>query len=1578
MYRLCRMIILTALIVAMVPIGAQAQGTPSGDSNGISYIMLPKEYASLNGVYRMNNYTSPYNPYVGGRRLFDLNFQGANVVNGLAVNQNDDVFLFVGPNVQGVYTPVSEVGWLPSSRFDDDSPAFVKLIGQPYNKDQITKDWPITSELNNASFPAGSTNYDNTFWDYVNCNHHRYYKGSYKDAAGNSYQYKFDPYSPASHKDTPLWNGPGVSSAGIHHDKDPYKVVLPNKWGGISWYGFGSPKAPADHVGKLMNGEDGLPLLDQNDFRLATGHNYSPYSNSAYISCVVKRVYERRERSLDLYSYKDSSAPTGSSFTYPTKKAGNVLSATDLKITEQYGKSCADGCIPGGELNPEAIGKIESSVSVFTSTTGNRYGYNPLGKKTAPFGTNDAALRVVHNGVDYNLALNSTNIRNASYVTGYLGVGLGDLNIIGVSSNFSDTQTTITKAPDYLYGSVADKFCIQDSWWGNGGVAYEYYAKDTDTAGQTFKAGHIYRLNYLDSTYPTPEDVGKFEGDIDAIAVDGHGHLYILTTELDCPNSPAWPSSVGLPQGPDIVADNPKSSSSAIKAHADFIKSNSWMRPDDGSKSNNGLDGDYAISGPEKAGDYVSVFMKQRIKKVVRKYTPSAGGGFSMSSVEDRGYVDAGFDSITRVVEYDGSGGYSWLNAWHHELTSIVDRKANVNAEFAVVNKAEVPIVYNETPTYSICRTDRITSSVPIEEGTKVKFKIEGFKPYGADGSVQELISVGNIPTLGTVRVNMIPPYENRDEDGDGIFGGFPSSMFDSTNKPFTVIWHVDMLEPSAAYDATKVISSKVSATALTSGDRQYEVSFDQPGNYAVYADITYSFFNYSSMTGTSLRPTDLKDHVVTRSVTTQKIIYHVQAEGASLTDGYIKNITLHNRNGVSGMYPLPKPSLGMVSVARGGQGDGFAFAQNQAPDGLSFSFEAQFIKDANLNSSADYETQNGVGVWDYGEANHVYNYDTSTGGVNKSVFNPGRKKYESGDTLNYLFGTRIDELPSSKDLKHFEWRLLIYPPYRKNAADASTVADVPLVYGEGTLENATVGVLGDAADRLFIISYDIPEAELNKIVTPIDPEKYEVRLELTYPRVKWEDVTPAAGVTKSQYKSIVPDSPKKAKITNETWIGTADVGHELPTTDTFVSGIDTWELCARDVMQFKPIFDGSDFANASNQNVQVATHTTSDDVVPCKVYAAMQDNNPEARFSSTALEYEIPTNNRATTVTYSPLKALGTEISPYGPMPTDPDYYQRNLVMSASYSFEIDEYGGSTGVSPLFSPGQVYENWIGSLNFSLCSELRDGYDGDGTAPVHIYGRNALGDLRAYSCGLIRYDNDPPSLLINVVAQSDDKRWVIKLVEADKDLTANPSELSELAAPELTVEQFSISKGSKTSVDIRVAPSSNYSPKGTDLAQYEHVDLSKNADGGYSYTDVHDSLPKVRRSSRIMISAGVTDNVDYKDLAEAKISVKELMPDGTQRVLLAETALKTQADANSAESALHSTLRQKFLERERGIFYIDVPMKVKDSQSVANPQIMVYITATDSSGNKRSMSVPIQVVDSSFDTRVLESIENRR
>ncbi|MBI3037712.1 hypothetical protein HYY75_01490, partial [bacterium] len=427
-----------------------------------------------------------------------------------------------------------------------------------------------------------------------------------------------------------------------------------------------------------------------------------------------------------LYSYLDdnNSPPAGPVYPkYPSIEAAGVLTATDLKITEQYGKTCADGCIPGGALNPEAVGKIEAIVQVITSTTGRRYGFNPNGKKSGPYGANDAALRVVHNAVTYNLDVNTTNIINSAYLSS-LNVGLDAMTQIGVSSKFLTPLTPITVAPDNLYGSIADKFVIQDSWWGNGGTAFEYFAGEkviTLSSGgtKTFLAKHIYRLDYLNKLDPVAEDVGLFDGAIDAIGVDGFGNLYVLSTELTPANLPAWPSSAGLPQVPSFPAADPNP---LLTSDPKYSAQTPWYRPGVGGPDTP------IIGSPLQSGDYKKFFYMQSVKKVCRKYTPSAGGGYSLSTVEERGAVDTEFDMLVRTLRFDGGTSYSWLNDWGYVYPSVLERKASVEGEFAVVNIAQRPEVYHPPAecSYSICRDDRIKPDVVISEGAQVTFKVEG------------------------------------------------------------------------------------------------------------------------------------------------------------------------------------------------------------------------------------------------------------------------------------------------------------------------------------------------------------------------------------------------------------------------------------------------------------------------------------------------------------------------------------------------------------------------------------------------------------------------------------------------------------------------------------------------------------------------------------------------------------------------------------------------------------------------------------------------------------------------------------
>ncbi len=1583
MQRVSRIFIL-AFIFIQVFLTGYAQINPH---NGVAYLLLPKEINGLHGVYRLNEYSDPYNPIIpgNGKRIFDLNFGGAKVVNGLAVNQSGKLYLFIGPNATGVYTPVDATGWIPVGKFDNDSAAYVKAIGQDYDGSVLNeahiqerynnnKDYIIgwffdgggfsdsletdTTKKNTRKrwFPKKTTNYENMFW--VNgWNHNVFSKGSFTDESGNSYDYKYVPFGPATHKNIPAWDG----STGIIHPLDPMKVILPNKWGAISYYAFGSPKAPADHVGKLMDGKDGKPLYTTADYSLhwtdPAARLFSPYVNgSKYFVAMVKRVYEKRDRSLDLYSYEDDVIPpaTAPYSLYPTVEATNVLTATDLKITEMYGKCCGDNCIPGGDLNPEAIGKIEACVQVFTSTTGRRYGFNPNGKKVGPYSGNDAALRVVHSGVTYNLNFNSTNIRNFAYFDEYLDVPLENATILGVSSNFDTPTPPITTAPDHLYASIADKFCIQDSWWGNGGIAYEYYAQDKVTSGMTFLAGHIYRLNYLETNKPIPEDVGFFTGDIDAIGVDGHGNLYILYTELDCPNLPAWPDVTGLPQGPDLPKIDPHAGvHNPIVDHSDFLEISSWYRIGDS--------GDYEVSGPGEDGDYVIVRLKQKINKVCRKYTPNAGGGFSLGSVEERGKVYSGFDAIRHDLVFDGTG-FDWNGLWRHDF-GIGSRTAIIDSEFAVVNIAERPSNIENGNTFSICRYDRTPSNTPIEEDDQeIVFKVEGYRPYGADGNIQHLVNVGVIPGLGNVYVNMIPPYENIDEDGDGIKGSFPSGMFENNAAyKLDVKWHVDLIVPGAGtnYSADQIIKSWHDLAPEPGLEKLFKFKFPQPGTYAVYATFDFNYFEYENLPE-GARPDQLINHIGTKSISeanVQKVLYHVQSPSNTLSDGFITNITLETSD------------IFETGVNAAGE-SGYAMKEDRAPASLSFSFEAQFVRDANnADTAAKFETFNGIGVWDYGFGPHVYNRNTD-GTVNMSEYNPGKKRSineTATGKFHYECGTRVDEAPNQDDLDAITYRLLIYPPYENTSG--TMVDDTPLELGSGTCRFANVTPVGLPGSQKYRIDVDIPAANLKTIRTPLDPEKYRVRLELEYPRVKWHEHSHAAAsgiITEAQYRSIIPDSPLRGLISNEpSTVASGDVGKD--TTPGLFSGLDYWEICARDLTITSPDFTNISL-DATNPVTQIATHTTGDPIPPCEIKITFEDNNPNSRFEALKMRYELPVGKRDLVTKTDNNLCDGVQNSDYAPLPDSPHYFDTDdYKIAASYTFTVEEYGGSAGTSAVFGPGETFQHWVGSLSFSLEGDLFDGLGATQTNSLtvpHKFSKTATDPrLKMTAIGLERYDNDPPSIKVNIVSQADNRRWEFNLTEANTDLQANPGSVAQLASPTLEVKCFKINDASAplNEGSLEVTGSSN-SP--IMLNTYQTVDLTS-----VSKAEVIAALPVVRRSSRLMISVGLADNVDYLDFSDANITVSENTGAGTN-TLLPATTLKTNAQPDDDFDAS--------LKYDRGRYYIDVPMKVLAGQTMpGNAQITVQIYAADKIGNERTLIIPIQVVDSTFDARVLESSENR-
>lgn len=1558
--------------------------------NGISYVLLPKELQNgLSGVYRLNSYTDPTMPLAIGIRLFDLNFSGTKNISGLAVNQQNRLFLFVCPNIEGEYVEVSQEGWIPPGAFAPDSPAYIKLIGEAFSADQVSQDvtssWPT-----NRQYTHGTTNYDNDFWDYGPCpatpyypsgwpyTHGVYKKGNFKDASGNSYNYKFEPYAPNSHKNLPLWNGPGANAAGVKHPTDPYKVILPNKWGGISWFAFGTLNS--NHPYQLMDGKDGKPEMTQYDFRLyhdnvsggyrreVTYNNkkywiplMSPYWDALYISAVVKRTYKKRDRSLDLYSYLDDvlppSAPPYS--IYPSLDTSKVLSATDLDITESYGKSCGDGCIPGGELNPQAVGKIEATVQVVTSTTGRRYGFNPFGKTTGPYGENDAALRVVVDNTTYNLDLNNVNINNVEYLNN-LGIAVNKITKLGVSSNFSPVSTPITKAPDYLYGSIADLFVIQDSWWGIGGWAYEYFANDVVTStGKSFQKGHIYRLKYSDTQVPTPEDLGEFSGAIDAIAVDGQGYLYTLCTELDCPNTPAWPDPTGNPVGYDFEAKWPNPD---IINHPNFLETGKWMRPGIGTA-------DKEATLPLQPGDYMHIYFKQNVYKVARRYMPKFGGGIDLTSVEERGRVLAGYDVIFRTLEYKGGNTYAWLNGlgWRHAKV-VADRIASIKAEFAVVNIAHPPQTFHppEACQYSICRSDLVSSKQPIYEGSEITFKLEGYKPF-INGKTKDFVYRCNIPELGgEVFINAEPPYQNFDEDNDGNAGGFPSSTFETPSIETDVRWIIELLDSNDPNCSDEKVLLRF-VDHQPSYDKKYhkfKFKFPQPGNYRVYAKVTYNYFKFEDLQITD-RPSDLaKVRKTVGPYTTKKILYQVQSDPNTKAEKYITEIKLENQN----YYQ----NVGNISLTN----YGYNLPENDVPNALKFSFIAQFVRDANRNlADKVFETYAGVGVWDYGDPDgHVYNYEgPNTYNMN---YNPGWNK--PGDPYNRAnHGTKVVDMPTTKDKKAIKWRLYIYPTYNDAPSDVFSMSGTGILFAEGDCENAEVTQIGSIEDRKFKFVVSIPTTKLKPIFTPIDPDTYRLRLEIIYPRVKWIEYKTGSNADKPQYRSIVPDdlpigivTTVKGSEENVAW-NLSNGNDEL-----FVNG-DSWYLRVRDT-----VVEQANLQTDDDPIIQ----TTGDPVNNVNVKITLSDNNPNVIFPPTAgfksqIRYQFPKYQRDRGIANkNNLEDRYKEASLYSspsPKPTSLTFFENdNYRIYATYTAQIDDY-------KKFDKGEEFQNWIGSLEFSAEAQIQDGYGKDwplNTTTPHVFTHNAKPEefpqkIQTKKVGLQRYDNDPPSLFITIISQLDNRRWEFQLIENIHDLEQNPKSIEKLGKCKLNIACYTLQDNKLiNSVSLDVPGSSNNPHL---LNQHEIIKLTESADGLGTLlnSEVISCLPVIRRSGRIQINFNFTDNVDYLNFKSASLDIKE--KNGT-------SLLATPIPPISLENAFiegNNIPNSAYVgdNMPKGRFFADMPLKVLENQSVpSNYQVILECKAEDSSGNLRGLIIPIKIADVTFETRIIESEESRK
>ncbi len=157
--------LLLALCV-LVPTLVQAADEPY---NGVSYVLVPRDYVGVEGVYRLNGRSAPYNPLVaGGQKLFDFSFTGVtSTVNGLAVSPVAKLYLFVCPAATGIYTDVNEVGWLPPGTFplvfmEQRVRGGMQLWAEPFTSLRVPKIFNLRTD----PFEFADVT-SNTYWDWL-------------------------------------------------------------------------------------------------------------------------------------------------------------------------------------------------------------------------------------------------------------------------------------------------------------------------------------------------------------------------------------------------------------------------------------------------------------------------------------------------------------------------------------------------------------------------------------------------------------------------------------------------------------------------------------------------------------------------------------------------------------------------------------------------------------------------------------------------------------------------------------------------------------------------------------------------------------------------------------------------------------------------------------------------------------------------------------------------------------------------------------------------------------------------------------------------------------------------------------------------------------------------------------------------------------------------------------------------------------------------------------------------------------------------------------------------------------------
>ena len=292
--------------------------------------------------------------------------------------------------------------------------------------------------------------------------------------------------------------------------------------------------------------------------------------------------------------------------------------------------------------------------------------------------------------------------------------------------------------------------------------------------------------------------------------------------------------------------------------------------------------------------------------------------------------------------------------------------------------------------------------------------------------------------------------------------------------------------------------------------------------------------------------------------------------------------------------------------------------------------------------------------------------------------------------------------------------------------------------------------------------------------------------------------------------------------------------------------------------------------------------------------------------------------------------------------------------------------------------------NWVGELNYVVTGKIYDGFGMDGlNTEHHLFASNVAGNyysskgvpdypstkpndtvLADKVTFLKRWDNDPPSIGVQLISQNDKRKWDIQLIEGVNDRRSFAKTDADLAPSNLVITSYELidAKENKlTGPDVRKEPGcTNFYDTGTGYDNPKEQSKTAPKEDSYKVTTSGKASIKFRKSARLLINVDIFDNCGFKPLTEAWITVKGEGLNFEQKISLEP----------SHDEKKGGNLVSKFQKQPRGAYSLDLPAN--------GNSITVTVFAKDHQGNKRELTIPVTLVDSTFDARVIENKEQKQ